>query len=57
MLVLSRKIGERIIINDNIVLVVLAVEKGKVKLGIEAPKEMPIFKKELLDFQPKDVKY
>jgi len=57
LLVLSRKIGERIIINDNIVLVVLAVEKGKVKLGIEAPKEMPIFKKELLDFQPKDVKY
>ncbi|MBP1157802.1 MULTISPECIES: carbon storage regulator CsrA [unclassified Paenibacillus] len=49
MLVLSRKLGESIIIGDQIELVVVSVEKDVVRLGIKAPKHMPIFRKELYD--------
>ena len=42
MLVLSRKIGERIVIGDNVVLTVLAVKGRQVRLGIEAPAAVPI---------------
>lgn len=48
MLVLSRKLGEKIVINENITLTVVSIERGKVRLGIEAPKEIPIFRSELL---------
>ena len=51
MLVLSRKLGEKIVINDNITLTVVAIERGKVRLGIDAPKEVPIYRQELLDAQ------
>ena len=46
MLVLSRKVGEAIRINSDIVVVVTAIEWGKIKLGIEAPREVPIFREE-----------
>ena len=48
MLVLSRKVGERIYINDNICITVVDIDRGKVRLGIEAPIDVPIFRKELL---------
>lgn len=47
MLVLARKIDEAIVIGDNIVVKVIAVENGVVKLGIEAPKEVSILRDEL----------
>lgn len=47
MLVLSRKTDESIIINDEIEITVLACEGDKVKLGVSAPKEVRIFRKEL----------
>lgn len=47
MLVLSRKIDESIMIGSNIEVVVLGVEGDHVKLGIRAPKEVEIFRKEL----------
>ena len=53
MLVLSRKIGEKIVIADNIVLTVISVDRGKVRVGIEAPKEVKVFRSELLDDQPR----
>ena len=49
MLVLSRKYGEKIVINDNIVLTVLEIERGKVRLGIDAPRDIPVFRSELLE--------
>jgi carbon storage regulator len=53
MLVLSRKLGEKIYINDNICITVVDIDRGKIRLGIEAPREVPIFRKELLtDPQP-----
>jgi carbon storage regulator CsrA len=42
MLVLTRKIGERIVIGDNIYLCVVEVNNNKVRLGIEAPASVPI---------------
>jgi carbon storage regulator len=48
MLVLSRKISERIRIGDSIVLTVVKVSGGNVRLGIEAPPEVQILRDELL---------
>lgn len=47
MLVLSRKKGESIIIQDNIEVTVLAVEGDTVRIGISAPKHIDIFRKEV----------
>lgn len=48
MLVLSRKLGEKICIGNNICITVVDIERGKIRLGIEAPRDVPIFRQELL---------
>jgi carbon storage regulator len=48
MLVLSRKLGEKIYIGDNICITVVDIDRGKVRLGIEAPRDVPIYRQELL---------
>jgi len=45
--VLSRKIGESILLDDNITIKVMDISKGIVRIGIDAPKEMLILRKEL----------
>jgi carbon storage regulator len=47
MLVLSRKVGEQIIIGDNIRLEVVSVRGSRVQLGITAPREVPVQREEL----------
>ena len=47
MLALSRKKNEAIIINNNIEITVLDIRGDQVKLGIAAPKEIPIYRKEV----------
>lgn len=47
MLVLSRQVEESIVIGDNIVITVLAVEGERVKLGIQAPREIVVLRYEL----------
>ena len=49
MLVLSRKVGEKILIGDNIAVTVVRIAPGIVRLGIEAPVEMPIVREEIKD--------
>lgn len=49
MLVLARKLDEAITIGDNIVVKVISVEKGVVKLGIDAPHSISIVRNELLE--------
>ncbi len=49
MLILTRKIGESIIIGDNVKVVVLGVEGRQIRLGIEAPKEISVHRKEIYD--------
>jgi carbon storage regulator len=47
MLVLSRKLGEQIVIGDNVTVTVLEVRGGRVKLGVTGPAEVPIHREEL----------
>lgn len=49
MLVLSRKTDESIVIGDDIIVKIVSIEKGIVKLGISAPKEVSIVRNELLE--------
>jgi len=48
-LVLSRKKNESIVINDNITIMVVEIRGDKVRLGVEAPKEVPIHRREVYD--------
>jgi carbon storage regulator len=47
MLVLTRRIGEEIVINDNIRVTVVSIEGGKVRLGIAAPPEVRVDRQEV----------
>jgi len=49
MLILSRKVGDSIVIGDNIRVVVLASDRGGVRLGIEAPGEVTILRGEIVN--------
>ena len=49
MLVLSRHKGEVIVIGDNIKIVVVEIKGDKVRLGIDAPKEVTVHRKEVWD--------
>lgn len=54
MLVLSRKVGERIVIGENITLVVKRVAGHRVTLGIEAPQSVHVVRGELKPFSTED---
>ncbi len=47
MLVVSRKVGQRILIGENIAVTVVKVSGGGVRIGIDAPAEMPVMREEL----------
>ena len=49
MLVLSRKKNESIVINDDIRIVVVEIRGDKVRLGVEAPAEVPVHRREVYD--------
>lgn len=49
MLVLSRKKNESIVIANDITIVVVEIRGDKVRLGIEAPKEVPVHRREVYD--------
>lgn len=54
MLVLSRKVGQKIVIGDNIVVTVVRVEGTKVRLGVKAPREIRVMRSELCEFDEWD---
>ena len=49
MLILQRKVGESIQIGDNILVSISSVEKGRVRVAIDAPSDIPIMRTELLE--------
>ncbi len=49
MLVLSRKLNESIIINDNIIVTIIEVRGDKVRLGIEAPRDISVHRQEIYE--------
>ncbi|MEN2986426.1 MAG: carbon storage regulator CsrA, partial [Thermodesulfovibrionaceae bacterium] len=49
MLVLTRKLGQSIRIGDEIIIKVLDIDGSQVRIGIEAPKGIPIFREELYE--------
>lgn len=49
MLILNRKEDESIIISDNIEIKILSIDEGKVKIGIEAPRDITILRREIYD--------
>jgi carbon storage regulator len=49
MLVLSRKKNESIVINDNVTVTVVEIRGDKVRLGIVAPKEVPVHRQEVFE--------
>ena len=49
MLVLTRKLMEKLYIGDNVVVTVVRLEGGQVRLGIDAPREVAVIRAELID--------
>lgn len=47
MLVLSRKLNEKIIIDGRIVVTIVKMDRNQVRIGIEAPPEVPVFREEI----------
>ena len=47
MLVLSRKLGEKIVIGDNVVVTVVKIDRNQIRIGIEAPHDVPVYREEI----------
>jgi len=56
MLVLSRKVGEKILIGNNVSVTVVRVAQGVVRIGVDAPKEMAIVRDDIKERDGKDAK-
>jgi carbon storage regulator len=54
MLVLSRKVNEKIVIDGGIVVTVVKVEGGQVRIGIEAPDHVKVYREEILGKAPRE---
>jgi carbon storage regulator len=48
-LLLSRKCGQSIVINDDIVVTIVAVDRNRVQIGIKAPGYVPIYRQEIVE--------
>lgn len=57
MLVLTRRIGERIYIGDDIYITLLDIDRGKVRIGVVAPSNLLVLREELLTRRQEDNDY
>lgn len=53
MLVLSRKASQQITIGSSVTITVVAVQGGKVRLGVDAPRDVPVLRSELMTLSPR----
>jgi len=53
MLVLTRRVNERIVIGDDVTVTVLEVRGDQVRIGIEAPRDVKVFREEVLGREPR----
>lgn len=57
MLILTRKLGEQVLIGDSIAITVLDIDSDKVRLGIEVPRDVPVYRPDAAHgAKPKDTK-
>ena len=54
MLVLSRKTGEKIHVGQDVVITLIEIDRNKVRLGIEAPRSIPIYRDELMPLKEQE---
>jgi carbon storage regulator len=57
MLVLSRKLGEKILIGENIVLTVVKIDRNQIRLGIEAPGDVTVYREEICPTRPRRAEF
>jgi len=56
MLILTRKVGQSIIIGEDIEIKILEIVDGQIKLGITAPKNISVLRKELVEIKDENLK-
>lgn len=49
MLILTRRVGETVVIGDDIIITVLGMKGGQVRLGVKAPREIAVHREEILE--------
>lgn len=49
MLVLSRKLSEQIVIGEDVIITIVQIDRGKVRLGIEAPRDRDVMRADILE--------
>lgn len=56
MLVLSRKLGQRFQVGEDVRITIVKIDKNSVRIGIEAPEDMPVYREEIFACRPRDFK-
>lgn len=54
MLILSRRLGEKVVIGPDIIVEVVSIKGSQVKLGFAGPKEVPVYRQEVFDRKQKE---